>query len=145
MAPGADLIVVTGGSGFSSNEQLAAIDFIDAKAAELGLPYVINMSLGGQVGPHDGTDLVSQAISDAFGAGKPGKAIVVAAGNDGGDNIHTDGNVGSGPQTRTFTVNPGTSQVIMDLWYEGSDTFSFGFLDPSGGGVSNLAARPRII
>ena len=140
MAPGADLIVVNGGSGFSTNEQIAAIDFIDARAAELGLPYVINMSLGGHIGPHDGTDLVSQAISDEFGAGKPGKAIVVAGGNDGGDNIHTDGNVSSGPQTRTFTVNPGASAVFVDLWYDGSDSFSFAFQDRDGLGNSGIVS-----
>ena len=138
MAPGAHLVVVNGGSGFSSIEEIAAIEFIDARAADLGMPYVINMSLGGHIGPHDGTDLASTAISEVFGAGKPGKAIVVAAGNEGGDNLHAGGSVVPGPQTITFQVPADTEVVFIDAWYDGDDTFSVGFLDPNGNGIPEI-------
>ena len=116
MAPGAVLIVVKAGDGsFPTNNVVSAIDFIDDRAASLGLPYVINMSLGGQVGPHDGTDLMSQAINGVTGPGRPGKVVAVAAGNEGNDLIHAGGNVSLGTQTVSFDVPAGTEAVFLEV------------------------------
>ena len=134
MAPGADLIVVKAGDGsFPTTNIVSGISFIDGRAASLGLPYVINMSLGGQIGPHDGTDLMSQAINNIAGAERPGKVIAVAAGNDGGDAIHAGGNVTLGTQTRSFNLPGGTEAAFVDIWYDGQDSFGFSFTAPGGG------------
>ena len=139
MAPGADLIVVKAGDGsFPTSNVVGGIDFIDDKAASLGLPYVINMSLGGHVGPHDGTDAMSQAINGVTGPGRPGKVIAVAAGNEGGDVIHASGNVSLGTQTVSFDVPAGTEAVFLDIWYDGQDSFNFGFRDPNNVGIDSL-------
>jgi len=82
MAPQADLIIVKGGDdGFTTVNQINGTAYIMAKADQLKRPVVINFSLGGHAGAHDGTDLHEQAMDAAVG---PGKAIVVAASNDGG-------------------------------------------------------------
>ncbi len=134
MAPGADLIVVkAGNAGFPTTNIVSGISFIDDRAASLGLPYVINMSLGGQIGPHDGTDLMSQAINGVTGPGRPGKVVAVAAGNDGGDAIHASGNVGAGTQTRSSNLPGGTEAAFVDIWYEGQDSFGFSFTPPGSG------------
>ena len=141
MAPGADIVVVKAGdSGFSTANILSAIDFIDAVAAGLGSPYVINMSLGGHIGPHDGTDLQSQAINSLTGPGNPGKVVVVAAGNEGGDDIHASGNVASGTQSVSFNIPTGTEVAFIDIWYDGQNSFSFGFLDPNNSGIASLVS-----
>ena len=57
MAPEADIIVVKGGDGsFSSAGEIDALTYAQSKAAALTEPIVVNMSLGGQEGAHDGTD-----------------------------------------------------------------------------------------
>lgn len=137
MAPGADLIVVratrTYIGGFSTADIVNALAFIDQKAQELGLPYVVNMSFGGQFGPHDGTSLHEQAIDSLVGPGKPGKAVVVAAGNEGNEAIHAGGNLTQdGSAALSVNVPNGSQYFLADIWYEGSDIFGVGFLTPTG-------------
>lgn len=95
MAPDADLIIVkatrSGSQSFTSTDVVTALDYVDKKAAALGKPYVVNLSLGGQQGPHDGRSSEAIAIDGLVGAGKTGKVAVVAAGNDGNNRIHTSG------------------------------------------------------
>lgn len=102
MAPEADLIVVKAtrdfnGGSFSSGDIITALKYIDTKAAALGKPYVVNMSLGAVAGPADGSDAESIAIDTIFGPGKPGKAVVVAAGNDGELRIHARATLSADP------------------------------------------------
>lgn len=51
-------------------------------ARQSSSPMVVNLSIGGHVGPHDGTSLEAQAV-DAFGA-----LVVAAAGNEGTTPVH---------------------------------------------------------
>ncbi len=62
-----------------------AITYISRYADAVGKPMVINMSFGGQEGPHDGTGLRSKAINMLAGKGK---ALVSSAGNNGGEFLH---------------------------------------------------------
>src|SRR5581483_9625441 len=84
MAPEADLIIVKssrendGNDEFSTTDVINGIEFVRQKAAELGEPFVINLSLGGQAGPHDGTNPDERAI-DALVNGGTGRAVCVAA------------------------------------------------------------------
>jgi subtilisin family serine protease len=77
-APGARLIMVK--SPLSTSTVLDGINYIRQTAQGLGLPCVINLSLGTHDGPHDGTSLFDKAI-DLVGG--PGVALVVAGGNNG--------------------------------------------------------------
>jgi hypothetical protein len=134
VAPGADLIVVN--TTLATTDIIDGMSFIDQRAAELGLPYVINISLGNHIGPHDGTDLWSQAIDEMVGPGKPGKAIVTSAGNAGHSSIHASGSVNSGGTTSVgFEISEGTEVAILSFWYHGQDSFCAGFLDPDGQGL----------
>lgn len=139
MAPGADLIMVK--SALGSDDIINAMSFIDQKAAELGLPYVINMSFGGHFGPHDGTDLKSIAIDNLVGTGAPGKTIVVAAGNEGNGLIHASGSLSSGSQVVPFTIPTLIFNTVIAIWYEGSDSFEFDLVDPDGLGWFDVAPR----
>lgn len=147
VAPGAFLIAVRGSQdyigGFSTPNLVNALNFIDEKARELGLPYVVNMSLGGHLGPHDGTNLDEQAIDNLVGSGRPGKAIVVAAGNQGNKPIYTGGTLRQGG-TAALVVNvPGDGgSFLADIWYKGSDTFGVGVVAPDGSGRNPAPVPP---
>ncbi|MCS7219685.1 MAG: S8 family serine peptidase [Anaerolineae bacterium] len=147
MAPSANLIVVRATrdyiGGFSTTDILNALTFVDQKAQELGLPYVVNMSLGGHIGPHDGTSPEERAIDNLVGAGKPGKAIVVSAGNEGDEAIHAGGTLSRGRSVALqVNVPSGGGFFLTDIWYEGSDTFGVGFRDPSGSGIDPALVPP---
>jgi|GEM_PF-2579888 hypothetical protein len=136
MAPGADIIFVK--STLSSDDVVNSLSFIDQKAGELGLPYVINMSFGGHSGPHDGTDAMSLAINSLVGAGIQGKAVVAAGGNEGGSNIHASADLVNGAQTVQIDVPGGAVQFAVEIWYDGTETFTFGFTDSLGGGQTSF-------
>jgi subtilisin family serine protease len=63
---------------------IQATRFIFEQAERLGLPAVVNLSLGSDFGTHDGTSPLEQALASFVGPQFPGRAIVVAAGNSGG-------------------------------------------------------------
>lgn len=81
VAPGAD-IVLCGMPETELNDVRVAhcISYIDDYARRVNKPYVINISLGCNAGPHDGTSFLTR-IFKQFSS--PGHVIVVAAGNDG--------------------------------------------------------------
>jgi subtilisin family serine protease len=121
MAPEADLIVVNAtrnDQNFSSADIITALNYIDRKAAQLGKPYVVNMSLGATGGPADGSDAESQAIDALVGSGKPGKVVVVAAGNDGGNRYHARATLGSDRSVRVsrrFQAKA-DDEILVQIW-----------------------------
>jgi len=62
---------------------LQAVRFIFEQAERLGMPAVVNLSLGSDFGPHDGSSPLEQGLASFVGPEHPGRAIVVAAGNSG--------------------------------------------------------------
>lgn len=137
-APEADLIIVKatrqpGSRNFDTIDYINAIAFIDSIALVLNKPYVINLSLGGSNGPHDGKDLSEQAIDHLVGDGKKGKAIVVSSGNDGNKAIHSGGTFSSSQNKYeiNFSVpayTPNTSNmddyIIFEAWHGSAYNFS---------------------
>jgi len=135
MAPQADLCMVK--TTFQTNTIVDGVNYIFQKAASLGKQAVVNLSLGTQVGPHDGTldmDLMLNALTG------PGKIIVASAGNSGGDKLHGQLTLsGSTPQNMTLTVPaytpaPGTGNdlLLFSGWYAGSSQISVTIVTPTG-------------
>lgn len=88
MAPEATIVAVRAtrdGSGFIEDADiLSAVKFIFEVADEkLKAPAVVNLSLGGDFGAHDGTAKLERALAGFVGPDHPGRSIVVAAGNSG--------------------------------------------------------------
>jgi len=85
VAPGAELVIVQAaadGGSASDAGILSGVRFIFDRAAEMQMPAVVNLSLGSSFGAHDGTSSLERVI-DELSTG-PGRAVVVASGNDAG-------------------------------------------------------------
>lgn len=110
MAPEADIVFIKGGdASFSTTNIINALTYLKNLSTALGKPVVLNMSLGGQFGPHDGTRDYEIAV-DNFTASAPGRAVCISAGNDNGTNMHTQLTLpGLGSQTIAFNVPAGTT------------------------------------
>jgi subtilisin family serine protease len=81
------------------------------------------------VGPHDGTSAIENVISRECG---PGRIVVVAAGNEGGDGIHWQGQLVEGEVTSIqFRVTDSALQVI-DVWIPRGDEVEVEIESPDG-------------
>lgn len=117
------------GSNFGGSVQLLeAIQFIFEQAGNQ--PCVINISLGTNGGPHDGTNLVEQGI-DAVVTAQPNRAVVIAASNSYNDGIHASGQVTEGSFVDLiwqigqfdFTHNE------LEIWYSKDDQLQLELID----------------
>jgi subtilisin family serine protease len=91
VAPEADLIAVRVGSGESlENAYLlgAVCDWLNKVAGDR--PLVVSCSFGGHDGGHDGYLVEEREIDARFPLSAKGRAICIAAGNEGQDHFHAD-------------------------------------------------------
>lgn len=88
IAPEATIVVArvtrTGQGSILDPDVLLATRFIFERAEELGMPAVVNLSLGSDFGGHDGQTPLERGLAAFVGPEHPGRALVVAAGNSGG-------------------------------------------------------------
>lgn len=120
IAPEADLIVAQVSDSSSRSildvNILTAARFVFDRAQELGLPAVVNISLGSNFGAHDGTSPLERGLAELVRG--PGRAMVVAAGNSAGQfvnlspeyrgpfGIHTEVHVAPSGATRIPIITP---------------------------------------
>ena len=99
MAPDAEIVFVKGLIDWESDSTifqdtksiLDGLSYIKEKAAAAGKPCVVNISVGYGIGtPHDGSSLVEQGM-DYLVNNNPGFFVVVAVGNENGNNQHWGG------------------------------------------------------
>ena len=136
MAPESNIIVVESNFGLPNWTMTIAdaCEYIFKVADTLGMPAVVNLSLGTYLGSHDGNDPASEAM-EALLDEKPGRIIVCAAGNSGSQGkYHVTGNVGTDTSFVWLLNNPsgsaafGANKIYFDLWSDVSDaTFEFAF------------------
>ncbi len=122
VAPEADIIVVSNASNGleglgTSASTLDAVNYIFQQAGTLTRPCVVNMSLGDNLGPHDGTSLLERGLDNLLGGA--GRAFVKSAGNAGAARCHAEGTVTNGATQDVRFNQPagdgGANQI--DVWY----------------------------
>jgi len=139
VAPESTIVFVK--SDLKSDNVVDALEYIFAKADALGLPAVVNMSFGTDIGAHDGTDPMEQAIDDLVTA-KPGRAVVVAAGNSRNAKNHAEvkaqaGLTVAGP---TITVSsdydpqsgPTNDVILLAGYYNAPSSLTIQVVSPNG-------------
>jgi subtilisin family serine protease len=159
VAPAAELLIVNGGPGiFFENRIIDGLTWMRQEGLRLGRPIVVNLSLGGQFGAHDGTRLYEKAIDALSG---PGFIIVISAGNNGvngnttpplgGALIHARG-FATGTQATEFEMEvsaytPGTDKcsgnnASISLWSEATDALRVEVVRPD---LTSVIAEPRTL
>jgi subtilisin family serine protease len=144
VAPNADIVFVEAstkcvptsdavvGNSFGDSVQLAeAIKFIFAFAEKHKKPCVINLSMGTNGGPHDGTTLVEKWI-DGLVSQAPNRAVVIAAANMFGKKLHATGTVSAEtPVELKWQIFPNDStNNEMEIWYSKEDRFDVEVIKP---------------
>lgn len=135
IAPNADIVFV---SASSIPTLYDGITYIRDYAASVGKPCVVNMSLGTQIGPHDGTSSFDRMMDNLHEQYPEGFLVVASAGNDGGFKVHLQ---------KAFTVDdtcalslialkkPASTISTIDLWSTTNSPFEvcLGVIDPATG------------
>ena len=161
IAPEATMIGVrvtrTGDGAILDPDVLLATRFVFDRAKQLGMPAVVNLSLGSDFGGHDGLTASRTRPGRAFvGPGFPGRAIVVAAGNSGGIygsistsypapfGVHTEVHVPRESSVRVPIVSPpvgkSSTTATLYVWISGrpGDQLSVGVDDSEGEWIEPL-------
>lgn len=116
VAPEAEIIMIP--SQFIDYEVLENIKYIKESAEAEGMPWVVNMSFGTQLGPHDGTAGCSQEIDALSG---PGGILVGAMGNEGEKTIHASGTIAPGEVKYILCKGGDSGYLIVDFWATDND------------------------
>jgi hypothetical protein len=121
-------------SDFLEDRLIAGIEFILNHSEAAGKLVVINMSLGGTVGSHDGTEPVELHIN-ARVAAKAGRAIVVASGNSGdarNELSHVTATVAgnSNVDIGFTTADEIQGSAIVEVWYARAGTLNATLTSP---------------
>ncbi len=135
MAPMANIVEIK--STYTDTQIADGAAYFFGLASSLGMNAVLNISLGGQYGPHDGTAALSTALNGLVG---PGKAICVSAGNDGGTTsplLHRHARVfASGAPASAVLTLSGTAAariVGVDGYYDALDDMTVTVSHPTYG------------
>ncbi len=145
VAPGADLVFVQlakesgprPGAALDQARLLMGVLYIFKEAAQHGRPAVVNISLNGNAGPHDGRATFDQVLDWLLTL--PGRCITVAAGNFREQSCHARRVVQSGDQTRfTWLFPPGDrTQNRVQFWTDSATAeIALSAKIKEGGGLS---------
>ncbi len=125
VAPGATIVLArvvdSTGALLGNDDILRAIQFLYDQADSLHMPVVVNLSVGSDFGPHDGTMAWEQALAAHVGPGAPGHVLIAAAGNSGSiapdsSPVHENVEVSPGSTTRVPIVTSGAQNGGVDVW-----------------------------
>ena len=145
LAPNADIVIIKAGDGsFDTSNLISALDYLKNLATSMGKPIVVNLSLGSQNGAHDGTDPLELAI-DNFTDTAAGRIVVVASGNENGDNLHKRiplaGNATTSINMQVPTASASTSTDVFQftLYANDTSTLSASVTAPDGTQATSLS------
>jgi Subtilase family/Secretion system C-terminal sorting domain/Csp protease B prodomain len=145
VAPEADILIIKASNGSSQTSNIIdGISYASKIASSLNEPIVINLSLGSEDDPHDGTSIFDQAV-DNFTSSANGRIIVAAAGNNGNANIHIGGTIGNSATVQIPISVPSYSPVSgadanyfgFDLWSESSGSETSTVTAPNSHTINN--------
>jgi subtilisin family serine protease len=149
VAPGAALVAVipalrpredSPNSIGYSNSHIAGLDFLDrAASGESNLtserrPLAINVSLGMNAGPHDGSSPLEIGFDQLTQRGTvPGRVIVKSAGNERGQAMHARETLTLGVCVIEWESLPEPRlEDYLEAWFNGANLVSFELVGPGG-------------
>ena len=149
VAPDAEIVLVrleteADNVEFGGSTRLVdALEWIWRHPVTQGKPVVVNLSMGDNMGAHDGTSLVESSIDlETFLV--PGHVVVKSAGNAGEDQQHAEGTVAPGA-----TINLGVrvrprdrDDRHLDLWYRGEGRLDVQLIAPGAGPPTSQVFHP---
>lgn len=128
---------------YQETDMMLAIRYLDLLAFEKNLPLIICIALGSNSGGHTGNTALGQYLDD-FG-NRAGRAVVVAAGNEGNKGHHFFGVVPKSPGYLDVELRVGEQEkgFQLNLWGNAPGMFAAEVTSPSGEQIPRIF--PRIL
>lgn len=126
---------------YQENDIMYGMKYLQELAAKRGLPLVICIALGTNMGPHNGTSLLSQMI-DSY-ADLLNHCVVIGGGNEASNRHHYYGEVVQGGQAKEaeIRVERGTKGFVAELWSQLPNIVTTYIISPSGERSPTLSLR----
>lgn len=130
---------------YQENDIMMGIKYLRVAAFRLSRPLIILIALGSNLGSHEGTSPLSGVVQDA--SRFLGRAAVIAAGNETGRAHHYFGTIPAGQEWDDVEIRVGPEEsgrgFALELWASTADTYSVGFISPSGETISRIPIIAR--
>ena len=128
-------------NAYSSDALMLGIQYILDVSQRLKKPVAICISLGTNLGSHDGFNPLENYLTKVSGV--QGTAVCAAAGNEGHAGHHTQGVIAATGETQNIElrVSAQHEDLYMTLWNYASDRISVSVRSPTGEVVARVPAR----
>lgn len=126
---------------YEENDIIAAIDFMIAFAQERDQELVLYLGISSSQGDHNGRGALAAYLN--LISQQPGRAVVLAAGNEGNAAHHFrsrsyEGVLFQDAEVRIANVKEG---LYLEFWADAPDLYGIGFVSPTGEVVEKLPTR----
>ncbi len=130
--------ITEGAHAYQENDIILGIRYLSEVARFYKMPLVICLGLGTNLGSHGGTSPLSLALSSI--SQSIGACTVIAAGNESGLGHHYAGSVSSSsePDEVEIRVAEEENGFVAELWASTPETYTVGFISPSGETISRI-------
>ncbi len=107
-----------------------AMHFCIAEAKQVGRPLVMLMNFGQLGGPTDGGSKLCRVIDELTGPDVPGRVFVTGSSDKGDRKNRASGRVTQGGRVVLPIKKESYGEVIVDIWYPGTDRFDVSIKTP---------------
>lgn len=127
VAPDADIVAirVDEGNGLNGLENAyllnAAIGWIDTDHLLKNRPVVVSCSFGGQYGGRDGESVRERQLNARLPASRVGRALVIAAGNEGDYRIHAERKFDGQKRKHSVSWQTGPRGAYVEMYFDSAD------------------------
>lgn len=125
---------------FQENDIMMGIKYLRMMADRLKKPLVILLAMGSNSGSHIGTSPLSQVTQNY--SGFFGIITVIAGGNETGAAHHFYASIPAGTEYEDVEIRAGKEEAergfVLELWAADADTYTVGFISPSGERISRI-------
>ncbi len=119
---------------------MMGIKYLRVEAYSQRKPLVVLLGIGSNLGSHEGMSPLNVMIQDI--SRNLGMATVIAAGNETGRGHHYMGSVPMGEESVDVEIRVGNAEsqrgFVVELWAATADTYSVGFVSPSGESIGRI-------
>lgn len=125
---------------FQENDIMMGMKYLRMMADRLKKPLVILLAMGSNSGSHIGTSPLSQVTQNY--SGFFGIITVIAGGNETGAAHHFYASIPAGTEYEDVEIRVGKEEAergfVLELWAADADTYTVGFISPSGERISRI-------